>query len=167
MIRCYVNGVWELNDATCVLLNTDSYFRWSRRVWSPQPHCHTQCHHVSIYHLIVMWLLLQSPPYYNDRKMSDSGKLGAAGVQEVLYLQSTHLLRKYGSFVEAAWTSLTHRNYVLSSTDEYWLAKQAMEAHYSQFVWFRRLYVLFSRYMLVNSFTRLRPASIINSANSQ
>ena len=38
-----------------------------------------------------------------------SGKLRLAGVKEVLLLQSTPLVRKYASFIDAAWTSLFHR----------------------------------------------------------
>jgi hypothetical protein len=94
--------------------------------------------------------------YGSVRGMRESGKLAAAGIQEVLLLRSTSLLRKYTSFVDAAWTSLFHRHFVLSSVDEYWLAKQAMEAHSSQYLWFRRAYVLLSRYMFANSFTRLQ-----------
>ena len=33
--------------------------------------------------------------------------------------------------------------------------QKSMEMHVSQYLWFRRLYVLFSRYMIVNSFKRL------------
>ena len=43
------------------------------------------------------------------RQMCDSGKLGAAGIQEVLLLRSTSLLRKYSSFIDSAWISLFHR----------------------------------------------------------
>ncbi|CAI8036472.1 N-acetylglucosaminyl-phosphatidylinositol de-N-acetylase [Geodia barretti] len=44
------------------------------------------------------------------RRMCESEKLAAAGIQEVLLLQSTSLLRKYISFIDAAWTSLFHRS---------------------------------------------------------
>ena len=47
--------------------------------------------------------------YGSVRGMRESGKLAAAGIQEVLLLRSTSLLRKYISFVDAAWTSLFHR----------------------------------------------------------
>ena len=43
------------------------------------------------------------------RRLCEMGELGAAGVQEVLFLESTSMLRKYSSFLDAAWTSVTHR----------------------------------------------------------
>ena len=41
--------------------------------------------------------------------MCETGKLRAAGVREVMFLESTPMLRKYSSFIDAAWASLTHR----------------------------------------------------------
>ncbi len=38
-------------------------------------------------------------------------------------------------------------------------AHRAMQAHASQYVWFRRLFVVFSRYTVVNSFTRMGAAA--------
>ncbi len=35
------------------------------------------------------------------------------------------------------------------------LLQRAMACHWSQYVWFRRLYVCFSRYLVVNSFREL------------
>lgn len=35
------------------------------------------------------------------------------------------------------------------------LLQKAMLAHYTQLEWFRLLYIIFSRYMTINSFTRL------------
>ena len=48
--------------------------------------------------------------YGSIRRMCESEKLAAAGIQEVLLLQSTSLLRKYISFIDAAWSSLFHRS---------------------------------------------------------
>jgi N-acetylglucosaminylphosphatidylinositol deacetylase len=42
---------------------------------------------------------------------------------------------------------------VISGIREYLTAHRAMRAHQSQLVWFRHLYVLFSRYMWVNEWT--------------
>ncbi|KAJ7705383.1 N-acetylglucosaminylphosphatidylinositoldeacety la se [Mycena rosella] len=44
----------------------------------------------------------------------------------------------------------------VSGMKEYWAAVQAMRAHPSQLVWFRWLYVLFSRYMWVNEWNEVR-----------
>lgn len=40
------------------------------------------------------------------------------------------------------------------------LIQHAMHQHRSQMVWFRRLYILFSRYMIINSLTELNVESI-------
>ncbi|KAJ7100623.1 N-acetylglucosaminylphosphatidylinositoldeacety la se [Mycena belliarum] len=46
----------------------------------------------------------------------------------------------------------------VSGLKEYWAAVQAMRAHPSQLVWFRWLYILFSRYMWVNEWNEVRVA---------
>ena len=40
------------------------------------------------------------------RSMYGSGRLGSAGVREVLLLESVPLLRKYSGFIDAGYTSL-------------------------------------------------------------
>lgn len=44
----------------------------------------------------------------------------------------------------------------VSGFEEYWTALQAMKAHWSQLVWFRWLYVAFSRYMWVNEWVEVQ-----------
>ncbi|KAJ6558680.1 putative deacetylase LmbE-like domain-containing protein [Mycena sp. CBHHK59/15] len=44
----------------------------------------------------------------------------------------------------------------VSGFREYWVALQAMRAHSSQLVWFRWLYVIFSRYMWVNEWNEIK-----------
>jgi N-acetylglucosaminylphosphatidylinositol deacetylase len=46
----------------------------------------------------------------------------------------------------------------VSGLKEYWAAVQAMRAHPSQLVWFRWLYVVFSRYMWVNEWNEIKVA---------
>ena len=46
----------------------------------------------------------------------------------------------------------------VSGVKEFWQAIQAMRRHESQLVWFRYLYVLFSRYMWVNEWVDVRPS---------
>lgn len=40
------------------------------------------------------------------------------------------------------------------------IIQNAMNQHRSQMVWFRRLYIIFSRYMVINSLTELNLESI-------
>ncbi|KAB1265056.1 N-acetylglucosaminyl-phosphatidylinositol de-N-acetylase [Camelus dromedarius] len=70
----------------------------------------------------------------------------------VLTLQSVSLLRKYLSLLDLPCCLLRapHVLFVLSR-GEVAQAQRAMSRHRSQLLWFRRLYVLFSRYMRINS----------------
>jgi len=67
-----------------------------------------------------------------------------------LALESISLIRKYWGFID----SLFSFNYFICTAD--WNTRkqiqEAMEAHASQYVWFRRLYVIFSRYLFINTF---------------
>lgn len=40
------------------------------------------------------------------------------------------------------------------------IIQSAMHQHRSQMLWFRRLYIIFSRYMIINSLTELNLESI-------
>ncbi|GLB41694.1 putative glcNAc-PI de-N-acetylase [Lyophyllum shimeji] len=53
-------------------------------------------------------------------------------------------------------THVSPQPVLVSGIPEYLTALQAMRAHASQLVWFRWLYVLFSRYMWVNEWVELR-----------
>ncbi|XP_008060804.1 N-acetylglucosaminyl-phosphatidylinositol de-N-acetylase isoform X1 [Carlito syrichta] len=84
------------------------------------------------------------------RALSSEGKLPEGC--SVLTLQSVNVLRKYISFLDLP-LSLLHTQDVLFvlTSKEVAQAKRAMSCHRSQLLWFRRLYILFSRYMRVNS----------------
>jgi len=67
-----------------------------------------------------------------------------------LALESISLIRKYWGFID----SLFSFNHFICTAD--WSTRKqiqkAMEAHASQYVWFRRIYVTFSRYLFINTF---------------
>ncbi|NXS11605.1 PIGL acetylase, partial [Neodrepanis coruscans] len=70
----------------------------------------------------------------------------------VLVLESVNLFRKYISFLDVPISCLLPRDELFILTEEETQqAKRAMWCHGSQLLWFRCLYVLFSRYMVVNS----------------
>ncbi|NXF71582.1 PIGL acetylase, partial [Sclerurus mexicanus] len=70
----------------------------------------------------------------------------------VLVLESVHLLRKYIAFLDVPISCLLPSDELFILTEEETeQAKRAMRCHRSQLLWFRHLYVLFSRYMVVNS----------------
>ncbi|XP_053424608.1 N-acetylglucosaminyl-phosphatidylinositol de-N-acetylase [Nycticebus coucang] len=70
----------------------------------------------------------------------------------VLTLQSVNVLRKYLSLLDLPLCLLHTQDVLFVLTgEEVAQAKRAMSCHHSQLLWFRRLYVLFSRYMRINS----------------
>lgn len=73
--------------------------------------------------------------------------------REHLHLRSVNLLWKYAGLL-SLFVDLFHSQqhiFVLSPA-ELFTAYQAMRQHKSQLLWFRCLYLLFSRYMLINTF---------------
>ncbi|XP_076344512.1 N-acetylglucosaminyl-phosphatidylinositol de-N-acetylase-like isoform X1 [Tachypleus tridentatus] len=73
-----------------------------------------------------------------------------------LVLKTVNKLRKYCSIFDFP-LSFCEDDCVLISSPLYILrAQKAMTAHYSQLVWFRWLYILFSRYMIINSLVELK-----------
>ncbi|XP_062968039.1 N-acetylglucosaminyl-phosphatidylinositol de-N-acetylase [Cynocephalus volans] len=84
------------------------------------------------------------------RALHSEGKLPKGC--SVLTLESVNVLRKYISLLDLP-LSLLHIQDVLFvlTSEEVAQAKRAMSCHRSQLLWFRRLYVLFSRYMRINS----------------
>ncbi|KAJ8342887.1 hypothetical protein SKAU_G00328150 [Synaphobranchus kaupii] len=71
----------------------------------------------------------------------------------VLSLQTVNVIRKYLSVLELpiSWLCRSDVSFLIGS-EEYKQAKRAMLCHGSQLLWFRRFYMLFSRYMLINTF---------------
>ncbi|KAJ7400133.1 phosphatidylinositol glycan anchor biosynthesis class L [Pitangus sulphuratus] len=85
-----------------------------------------------------------------ERYLHSEGKLPEGC--RVLVLESVNLLRKYISFLDVPISCLLPRDALFILTEEETeQAKRAMRCHRSQLLWFRHLYVLFSRYMVVNS----------------
>ncbi|XP_027747257.1 N-acetylglucosaminyl-phosphatidylinositol de-N-acetylase [Empidonax traillii] len=88
--------------------------------------------------------------YSAVRYLHSEGKLPEGC--RVLVLESVNLLRKYISFLDVPISCLLPRDALFILTEEETeQAKRAMRCHRSQLLWFRHLYVLFSRYMVVNS----------------
>ncbi|NXJ66819.1 PIGL acetylase, partial [Rostratula benghalensis] len=70
----------------------------------------------------------------------------------VLVLESVNLFRKYISILDVLFSCLLPRDALFVLTEEETeQAKRAMRCHRSQLLWFRHLYLLFSRYMVINS----------------
>uniref|UniRef100_A0ACB8ECN7 Uncharacterized protein n=1 Tax=Sphaerodactylus townsendi TaxID=933632 RepID=A0ACB8ECN7_9SAUR len=70
----------------------------------------------------------------------------------VLTLETVSLFRKYLSVLDLPISCLRSQDVLFVLTkEEAELAKRAMRCHHSQLLWFRRLYIVFSRYMVINS----------------
>ncbi|NXP55045.1 PIGL acetylase, partial [Heliornis fulica] len=71
---------------------------------------------------------------------------------QVLVLESVNLFRKYMSVLDVPISCLLPRDALFILTEEETeQARRAMRCHRSQLLWFRHLYMLFSRYMVINS----------------
>lgn len=66
-------------------------------------------------------------------------------------LESTGLIRKYIGFADVLFSSRSQ--YAILSPSPT-LAWKAMSTHHSQFVWYRKLFVVFSRYIYMNTFRK-------------
>ncbi|KAL4238772.1 hypothetical protein ACF0H5_003479 [Mactra antiquata] len=74
----------------------------------------------------------------------------------VFVLETTNIVRKYMSFFDIPCSSLFNMASFVSLPSEVIKTWQAMAMHNSQMVWFRKLYIVFSRYIYVNTYKELR-----------
>ncbi|CRK96615.1 CLUMA_CG009884, isoform A [Clunio marinus] len=79
---------------------------------------------------------------------------------KVLILETVNILRKYLSLFDVVISLLLSTNWTILKWSERKIVQAAMHQHKSQMVWFRKLYIIFSRYMLINSLTELNQESI-------
>lgn len=90
---------------------------------------------------------------------------------QVYYLESVSIFRKYLAVIDVFITILFHsfssknRLIQLASVVETTTIMTALKKHSSQMVWFRKLYMMFSRYMIVNTLIP-RPSSSKSSSKS-
>lgn len=81
------------------------------------------------------------------------------GPRQAWCLRSTSKLRKFLGVVEVPLSCLecwARPSVRLTLNDEPMRVHRAMRAHHTQYVWYRRLYVLVSRYCIVNTLVPLR-----------
>ena len=71
----------------------------------------------------------------------------------VFVLETTNLLRKYTGVLDVFVSILSGK--LLFIWMEPQLNYSAMQAHFTQFVWYRKLFVLFSRYTFMNTLVML------------
>uniref|UniRef100_A0A1B6LIQ9 N-acetylglucosaminylphosphatidylinositol deacetylase n=1 Tax=Graphocephala atropunctata TaxID=36148 RepID=A0A1B6LIQ9_9HEMI len=73
----------------------------------------------------------------------------------IFLLDTLGFMRKYSSLMDCALTVFVSKNVFILSPYEHHVVKQAMAKHKTQFNWYRRLFMCFSRYSYVNSFYEL------------
>lgn len=66
-------------------------------------------------------------------------------------LDSINLFRKYSSLFDILISYILSRNWCVLNWNDRKIVQCAMKMHKSQLKWFRYLYIIFSRYMLINS----------------
>ena len=74
----------------------------------------------------------------------------------VFALRSVNILRKYSSIFDVPMAFFLTPSAAYVANPKKWLQlRSAMKKHHSQYVWFRKLYMLFSRYALINTYDDL------------
>lgn len=96
--------------------------------------------------------------YYATASLCLSGLIPSTC--RILILETVNIVRKYLSLFDVLLSLLLSTNWCIVRWHERNIIKSAMHQHLSQMVWFRRLYLIFSRYMIINSLTELNVESI-------
>ncbi|XP_064083766.1 N-acetylglucosaminyl-phosphatidylinositol de-N-acetylase-like [Macrobrachium nipponense] len=74
---------------------------------------------------------------------------------EAFSLDSVNIFRKYSSLLDVPLSYAFSSCAFTVDFKHYAILQRAMRAHNSQFVWFRKLYMIFSRYVLINTLTKI------------
>jgi len=78
----------------------------------------------------------------------------------IYILITTNRILKYLSLFSLFYGGLNLNHiWFVSTWKGAWKARQAMKHHESQMIWFRELYVILSRYMIINELKRLTNSS--------
>ena len=88
--------------------------------------------HVALYHAAAC-LSLENPP------------------ADIYSLSTVNVMRKYSSVLDVPMSFLLCPTVFISSLSQWWRLQRAMRQHWSQYTWYRRLYMVFSRYTLINT----------------
>jgi len=73
----------------------------------------------------------------------------------VYSLTTVNLLRKYSSVLDVPMSFLLCPLVFLSSLSDWVSIQRAMMSHHSQYTWYRKLYMMFSRYTLINTLEKV------------
>ncbi|XP_055606938.1 N-acetylglucosaminyl-phosphatidylinositol de-N-acetylase [Uranotaenia lowii] len=96
--------------------------------------------------------------YYATASLCLSGMIPSKC--KVLTLESINLCRKYASLLDLPITLLLSTNWAVLNWESRKAVQNAMALHRSQLVWFRKLYIIFSRYMVINSLCEINQSDV-------
>lgn len=91
--------------------------------------------HISLYYAIAALCIEKKVPSYC----------------KLYVLESVNIIRKYVQLLDLPISLLTAPYWYLLTYEQRQLIRKAMTAHKSQYVWFRKLYMMFSRYTFINT----------------
>lgn len=91
--------------------------------------------------------------YHAVQKLVEEKKLPET--TKAYSLESVSILRHYISVFDLPYSVLTAAKLFILSPSDVWRTQRAMRAHASQFVWFRILYLIFSRYVIFNTLKKI------------
>lgn len=66
------------------------------------------------------------------------------------------MCRKYSFLFDLLLSIGLSNHWCILNWTDFRRVQKAMHAHYSQMVWFRRLYIIFSRYMVINTLREIQ-----------
>ncbi|XP_050420513.1 N-acetylglucosaminyl-phosphatidylinositol de-N-acetylase [Adelges cooleyi] len=69
-------------------------------------------------------------------------------------LDSVNIVRKYVKCIDRLFSRTSDMKYILTAAEQD-CVNRAMQAHTSQYIWFRKLYMQFSRYKIINTYTAI------------
>jgi len=79
---------------------------------------------------------------------------------KILTLDSVNVVRKYMSVFDLVISLLLSTNWCILSWKNVNIVRSAMRQHKSQLLWFRKLYIIFSRYMVINTLREVNVSDI-------
>lgn len=95
-----------------------------------------------------------------DDKLIDFSCLRSFTDCKILTLDSVNVLRKYMSVFDLVISLLLSTNWCILSWQNVNIVRRAMRQHKSQMLWFRKLYIIFSRYMVINTLREVNVSDI-------
>ncbi|XP_076236684.1 phosphatidylinositol glycan anchor biosynthesis class L [Calliopsis andreniformis] len=121
--------------AECILQHVESY-KINAVVTFDKHGISRHKNHISLYFAIAALCIEKKVPSYC----------------KLYVLESVNIIRKYVQLLDLPLSLLCASYWYLVTYDQRKVIRNAMTEHKSQYVWFRKLYMIFSRYTFINTF---------------